>query len=436
MEKYERYKDSGIEWLGEIPEHWSICVLKNKYKTILGKMLQPNKMRSDDVLLNYLCSVNIKWRAINVENVKSMWFSKEDIRNYVLKKGDLLVTEGGDVGVSCIWNEELAVCGVQNALHIVRPQKYSSSRFLVYWLFFLKKNGYIDLICNKSTIAHLTKDKLGSLPLVNICLSQQEAIANFLDKKCEQIDRAVAQKEQAITLLNERRQIVIQRAVTRGLNPDVPLRDSGIDWIGQIPEHWEVKKLNNVSYKIGDGLHGTPSYDSNGSCYFINGNNLGKNNITITEKTNTVNDREKIKYLIPFTDNTVLISLNGSIGNLSFYNNENIILGKSAGYIILNSIQCKFYIKYYLSSSCVNDCYFKLSLMGTTIGNLSLETLRNTMVAYPPLSEQESIANYLDTVNEKIDRAISLKREEIEKLKEYKQTLINSVVTGKVKITQ
>lgn len=209
-----KMKDSGIEWIGEIPEHWKIGKVSYLYNVQLGKMLQPKQREESDTLEYYMCSANITWSGIKLDVLKQMWFSETEKENYLLKDGDLLVTEGGDVGVSCLWKNEIENCYIQNAVHRVRAKDNSDVKYLYYWLTVLKSTGYIDLICNKATIAHYTKEKLcGSLMIIPT-KAEQESIVEYLDNKCSKIDKVITQKESLIEKLTEYKKSLIYECVT------------------------------------------------------------------------------------------------------------------------------------------------------------------------------------------------------------------------------
>ena len=207
-------KDSGIEWIGKIPESWSISPIKYSYCITLGKMLQPSQKKEDDELCPYICAINLKWKCVDLSEIKQMWFSQREKNAYRLQKGDLLVTEGGDVAVSCIWNDEINECYFQNAIHRVRPKKNNSNRFLYYWMHVLKNSGYIDLVCNKATLAHYTKDKFEATPMPKISFDEQISITNYLDQKCTEIDALIESNNKTIEKLKEYRKSVIFEAVT------------------------------------------------------------------------------------------------------------------------------------------------------------------------------------------------------------------------------
>ena len=194
--------------------------------------------------------------------------------------------------------------------------------------------------------------------------------------------------------------------------------------LGEIPEEWSIVKLSDLSQKIGDGLHGTPKYVENSDYYFINGNNLVCGKVELYEDTKMVSEEDYIKNNKDLNENSLLISLNGTIGNVAYYNNEKIMLGKSSGYINLKGNINKKYIYYVLKTNTVLE-YFNKELTGTTIKNLSLSTLRNTPIPLPNIREQEKIALILSTVDEQIDNVDAL----IEKNKELKKGLMQTLLT-------
>ncbi|MDD3577148.1 MAG: restriction endonuclease subunit S, partial [Halothiobacillus sp.] len=163
--RYPSYKDSGVEWLGVVPEHWEVTALKRGFNVTLGKMLQPESSSPDDELLPYLRAANIKWGGVDTTDIKQMWVSKRDRAQLCLVKGDLLVSEGGDVGRSCLWEAELDDCYFQNSVNRVRARDGNSNRYLCYWMSTIKDKGYIDVVCNKSTIAHFTAEKVAAVPV-------------------------------------------------------------------------------------------------------------------------------------------------------------------------------------------------------------------------------------------------------------------------------
>ena len=244
---YPHYRDSGVEWLGDVPEHWEVYPLKRHFNVTLGKMLQNEPKSPDDVLRPYLRAANIKWGGADLSEIKSMWFSPAEVDNLTLESGDLLVSEGGDVGRSALWREEITPCHFQNSVNRVRSRGNARTDFLGYWMSVIKAQGYVDILCNKSTIAHFTAEKVAAVMVPIPSAAEQTAIAAFLDRETAKIDALVEEQRRLIDLLKEKRQAVISHAVTKGLDTTVPMKDSGVEWLGEIPAHWEIKRLKNIA---------------------------------------------------------------------------------------------------------------------------------------------------------------------------------------------
>ncbi len=207
-------KDSGVEWLGEIPRDWDGKKVKHAYRVQLGKMLQNEPNGPDDREAPYLRAANVLWGRVDLGDLREMWLSPRDKMKFGLAPGDLLVSEGGDVGRAAIWGGEIEECYFQNALNRVRSRGQDSVSFLFYWLYTLKHSGWMDVICNSATIAHYTAEKLGNTEIVLPSPSEQRAIAAFLDRETQRIDALVEKVERSIELLKEYRTALISAAVT------------------------------------------------------------------------------------------------------------------------------------------------------------------------------------------------------------------------------
>lgn len=214
--KNKEFKDSGIPWIGQIPKHWEVTKIKMYYKVILGKMLANNPSSIDDTLENYLSAINIKFEGVNTSEQKQMFFNKREKELYLLKQGDVLISEGGDAGTACVYNNEFYPCYIQNAVHkvITKNSKKAINKFLYYWIFFIKSVGYVNLICNKATLMHFTKEKVENNFIFLPPLNEQKEITEFLDKKCEKIDRLNENYTKQITALKEYKKSLIYECVT------------------------------------------------------------------------------------------------------------------------------------------------------------------------------------------------------------------------------
>ncbi|HHF4804651.1 TPA: restriction endonuclease subunit S [Haemophilus influenzae] len=272
-------------------------------------------------------------------------------------------------------------------------------------------------------------------------LSEQQKIAQFLDDKTAKIDRAVDLAEKQIALLKEHKQILIQNAVTRGLNPDVPLKDSGVEWIGQVPEHWDIKRFRNL-FDFGKGLSITKENLQDEGIPCVNyGEVHSRYGFEVIPKRDALKCVDS-KYLVfnnsmlnkgdfVFADTSE--DIEGS-GNFTYLNSSTrIFAGYHTVITRLKITAIHRYIAYYFDSLSFRN-QIRNKVKGVKVFSITQSILKGTFVLLPNLKEQQQIADYLDTQTAKIDQAIALKTAHIEKLKEYKSVLINDVVTGKVRV--
>lgn len=210
-----KMKHSGVEWLGEIPAHWDVSLVKRYYDVRLGKMLDSKRQNGDGFIKPYLRAANIHWGHVLLDEVSEMRFLARELGLYRLQNGDLLVTEGGvTVGRSAIWNSELEECYIQNSINRVRAKKVHTTKFLYYWLYSLKHAGLIDLIAERSTFGHLTKEKLENLVTVLPSETEIPTIVDYLDSQSERVGRIISRIEREIELLEEFRGALIDEVVT------------------------------------------------------------------------------------------------------------------------------------------------------------------------------------------------------------------------------
>lgn len=434
--RYPKYRESGIDWLGEVPEHWGVASLKRGFEVRLGKMLQTDKSSADDTLLPYLRAANIHWKGVELDDVKSMWFSLRDREQLLLNAGDLLVSEGGDVGRSAIWCDTGFDCYIQNSVNRIRARYGNSTKFLYYWMSTIKDKGYVDVLCNKSTIAHFTAEKVAEVPVPFPAHSEQKSIAAFLDRETAIIDALISEQEKLITLLAEKRQATISHAVTKGLNPDAPMKNSGVEWLGEIPENWEVAHLKRFCDLITDGAHISPETE-NGIFHFVstkdvNGDKINFDGALLTSELN-------YDYLVKngckprFGD--VLFSKDGTIGRTVVVSEEKEFVVASSLIIIRPNERMldSCYLNYLCKSSVVSqqvDGFVK----GAGLPRLSIQNILKVLGVFPPLQEQRNIAAFLET---EVTRFSELSYEAgvgIILLKERRSALISAAVTGKIDV--
>ncbi len=421
-------KDSGVEWIGEIPRDWDIVTTKRFFrneKRVVGENVDDYE-RLALTMNGVLKRSKDDSDGLQPEKFEGYQILKQN--ELVFKLIDLENVKTSRVGLS-------PYTGIVSPAYIVLTNQKDDNRFFYYWFISMYYNEIFNQLGGAGVRSALNAKEVLNLPIVSMPETTQHRIADYLDRKCSKMDEIIEKEGQVIKKLKAYKLSVITEAVTKGLNPNVPMKDSGVEWIGEIPEGWKLNKFKYLSLSIGDGIHTTPQYDTDGTIYFVNGNNIGGEFLVFKDGTNTINDEEYSNYKLPLlTKNTVFITLNGATyGKTSFYNGEKILLGKSAGYITLKNNENKEYIRYYLQSN-LAKLIMDLSLCGSTIANLSLRTLNDFIVPYPSHSEQEVIVNYLNKRIEKIDFSITKKQATIEKLTAYKKSLIYEVVTGKKEV--
>lgn len=307
--------------------------------------------------------------------------------------------------------------------------------FLFYYLSSLFYN-IIDSANSKSTVDSVRLPMLAEFPICIPLDIEQQTIAAYLDQKCGEIDELITLQEEMITKLQSYKQSVITEAVTKGLDKNVPLKDSGIEWIGEIPEHWEVVDLRHLCKKITDGSHFSPQITDEGGFYITVSN-------VFDDKIHFENAHKiSIKDFNTLITNgcqppigSVLLTKDGTVGRTAVVTDNNFVVLSSLAILSLKSNILAEYVKYVLDSETLQE-QMKLLMAGSALRRITLNKIYTLKMIYAPSSfEQQAIADYLDQKCNEIDELISIKQQKIEKLKEYKKSLIFECVTGKRKVS-
>ena len=428
-----KMKDSGIEWIGEIPEGWEISKVSYFYEVQLGKMLQPQKKSETDTEEKYLCAANVGKNSLSLDTLKTMWFSQTEKHQFDLKEGDLLVVEGGDVASCAIIEAPVRNLFFQNALHRVRPLHNESVAFLRYWLMTAKSYGYIDLICNKATIAHFSKEKFIALPIPVIPQDIQSKIVSFLDLECKQIDDLLSKSRSSIEEYKKLKQAIITQAVTKGVRGKREMKDSGVEWIGEIPKEWGRTKIKMIaSFFNGDrtSRYPQPSDFVDAGVAFLTSRNIDSDEVDLSETKYITDDKYKSLSGAKIQIDDIIFCLRGSVGKCAI--NRTLSCGTVAS--SLATIRSKDiypkYLLYFLLSN-IASTQTTIFMNGTCAANLSAENVGNYYITLPISAEQKEIANYLDAKCAEIDGLIAKKEQLVKELESYKKSLIYEVVTGK-----
>lgn len=433
LPKYPAYKPSGVEWLGEIPEHWEV--------TRLGKILSPNSKRNQPELplLSITREKGVILRDLDNEEENHNYIP-DDLSNYkILGEGQFGMNKmkawQGSYGISDYTGIVSPAYFVFELIDKIEPR---------YFHIAIRSKLYISFFGSASDGVRigqwdLSKERMKEIPFLIPSKEEQTTIASFLDHKTALIDQAIVIKEKQIELLKERRQILIHRAVTRGLNPNVKLKESGMEWIGEIPEHWEVVPVRRL-IDVRDGTHDTPLYIEDGddavplvTSKDFEGDEINFENIKKISKKDHLN----ISKRSGVAKADVLMSMIGGnigksviIGDFNDFSVKNVALFKCKGDLLLAK-----YLRYYFDSGILQN-QIDLKSRGGAQGFLSLGDIRNLIFFMMSYEERTQIVDYLEqNISTKIATAISLKEQEIEKLKEYKASLIDAAVTGKIKVS-
>lgn len=417
-------KDSGIEWIGQIPESWSVEALKRNVKIEMGQSPASECYNSDGVGFPFLQGNADFTDKFPVERMYT------SAANKFSKTGDLLLSVRAPVGAVNIADKEYAI---GRGLCAITGGRISIP-FLWYAMAVL--NHEFDANSTGSTFESINTEDVGNAKIMVPGEDEQRRIAEFLDAKCADIDALIAAKEKTNALLKERRQSIIYEAVTKGLNPDAPMKDSGIEWIGQIPEHWGVGKLGYfIEAFNGDRSSNYPSGNDiqDGGVPFLTSSNLERDVLDMSNSKYISEEKYKSMSGLKMELDDIIYCLRGSVGKCAINKTETCGTVASS----LMGIRCKKMIPDYLLfllKSSVIETQNALFMNGTCAANLSAENVCGYLVPIPNEAEQRKIAEYLQGRCSEMDELISANEATIQKFKEYRQSVIYEAVTGKIEI--
>lgn len=433
-------KDSGIEWIGQIPENWILTKIKYNNLIYTGNSISDNEKDNyqyQDNSVPYISTKDIDATTNSITYDTGMFISCMD-KNFKIapKNSSLLCIEGGSAGKKIGFTER-DVCFV-NKLCCFQSLKKCLSKYIYYSLqsssfltdFFLSMSGLIGGVSTKQI-------KNIFLPIPPI--SEQKKIADYLDKRCEKIDTAIDNQKQIIEKLKEYKQSLITETVTKGLNPNVKMKDSGIEWIGSIPEHWQDIKLKFNSYiraRLGwKGLK-AEEYVEQGypllSAFNIINNKLVFEDLKFINQMR-YDESPEIKLQ---KDDILLVKDGAGIGKCALVTNlpfPSTVNGSIAVVTTNKNLTSKFLYYYFLSK--LFQAYIERLKDGMGVPHLFQSDLKEICIVSPNKLEQKEITEYLDKKCNQIDEAIKQKEETINKLEEYKKSLIFECVTGKKEVT-
>jgi type I restriction enzyme, S subunit len=426
---------SAPDWLPSVPHHWTVASLGFRYEVQLGKMLNPDAAGGDH-LAPYLRNTDVQWGRINTDDLPSMSFDARERAKFALRPGDLLVCEGGDVGRAAIWTGELRECFYQKALHRVRPWRTGEEpRFLYYVLAAASARGAFLAEGNRSTIVHLTAEKLRAMRFPFAPPAEQRAIANFLDHKTAAFDALIAKKERLIAAAEERRDALISHVVLGALST-AKRRDSGTS-LGALPEHWAAKRLMHLTAPGRPIMYGIvlPGPNVDDGVPIIKSGNCTRETLRPELLHKTTFEIEAGYERSRVAKDDIVYAIRGSVGMATLVPDDvaGANLTQDAARIAPAPDVNPRWLLYVVQSAPVWS-QLAAGIVGATVKGINIRDLKRPFVPVPPRREQDEIAEHLDTEIGKLHELEASTAQSIDRLREYRQALIITAVTGQLDV--
>lgn len=412
MKRYDSYKDSGIEWIGEIPSHWEIKKLNWCFE-LIGSGTTP---KADNLL--YYLDGDTNWLLTGDLNDGEIFDTSKKITQKAIDDHSTLKVYPTESIVMAMYGATIGKLGVlkiettvNQACCVLSKPLHLNYKFAFYIL--LSARTEIINMSYGGGQPNISQELIKSFRVQIPNIEEQTSIANFLDRKTSEIDDIIADKKRLLELYEEEKTAIINQAVTKGLDPNVSMKDSGIEWLGEIPEHWEVKKLKYVA-KIGNGKDHKNVWDEDG-VYPIYGSGgiFGKSNEFIYDKP------------------SVLLGRKGTIDKPQFVEVPFWAVDTTYYTIINEDLVLPYY--FFLLTNTIDFNKYKY---GSAVPSMTQEVLKEILFAVPSLLEQEVIVHHIESECSKIDFKKARTEELIELLTEYRRALISEAVTGKIKVTE
>jgi len=424
-----------IEWVNTLPPTWNVKRLDALaiVKARLGwKGLKAEEYVEEGYI--FLSTPNLKGDDIDFENVNYITKARYDESpEIMLREGDvLMVKDGATLGIVALVKSLPAPATVNGSTAVIRSTNDCDSRFLYHWLRSQGIQQLIEKMKGGMGVPHLFQSDLRRFPVALPPIPDQQRIAAYLDEQTEKIDRLMDMRRRQMALLKEQRSALIQQAVTRGLNPNVPMKDSGLPWLGEIPEHWEIVCLKHLCSHIVDCLHATPDYTDDGEYPAIRTADIepGVMHITKAKKLRYTDYLNQIQRLAPKGGDIVYSREGERFGIAACVPpNVDLCISQRMMHFRCRSENSSEFIMWQLNTHTVYiqalQCVF-----GATSPHINVETVRNYLLTEPPLSEQREIVAFINAETQKTDRLLLAYHRQLTLLTEYRAALIHECVTG------
>jgi type I restriction enzyme S subunit len=434
---YQKYKDSGVVWLGDIPEHWEV----KRFKFLLSEPFKYGANEAAEIddpnLPRYIRITDVKDDG-NLRDDTFRSLPEEIAKDYILEESDILLARSGaTVGKTFIYRKSWGKAAYAGYLIRARVSGQNNSNFIYKFLQSKLYWDWVKSIFIQATIQNISAEKYSNLFITIPPLNEQEKIAQFLDYKTKQIDELIKKKETLIEKLDEKRTAIISHAVTKGLDSSVTMKDSGIEWLGDIPKHWKVIRLKHLANKITDGEHISPKNIDIG-IPLLSAKDIRERYIRFDDASYVTEEDAQVfwKRCKPEKGDILIVSRGATVGRIGFVEiNTKFCLMGSVILIKLNDIVYPDFIYFATNQNYVQKSIIQVSDASAQQA-IYLIDVKETKFFIPPYNEQKQISKHLDQKTTQIDQQKAKIKEAIELLKEYRTSLITNAVTGKIDVSQ
>ena len=426
------FKDSGIEWIGRIPKEWKTSAIKHLMTLYAGATPKSDKDELWDGSIPWVTPADYKTEDVYVSkgrrNISAAGLSS--CATTLLPINSIIFSKRAPIGLVVLNNVPL--CTNQGCIGCVPYKNKANSKYYYYVLSVFTEQ--FELYGSGTTFKEISANNFANFIVSVPPFTEQQRIANYLDKKCGEIDELIALQEQMIAQLTDYKQSVITEAVTKGLNPDTEFVPSGIDWIGDVPKGWKVCKLKYLCNYIKDGTHFSPNTIAEGYPYITatDVRGLGIDYANAKKVSEEVFLELQKAGCQPHNGDILLVKDGATTGRVGMMiDDTECVLLSSVAMLSPNKRVTNKYLMYVLMSDFMQS-QMRLSMAGAALPRITLTKLMNFNCLFAPLSEQHAIATYLDTKCSEIDSLIAIKQQKIGTLKDYKKSVIYEAVTGKM----
>ncbi len=449
---YPKHKDSGVEWLGEVPEHWEVRRLKLLLSDPLKYGANEAAENDDPELPRYVRITDIDENdSLRDDTFRSL--PRDMAIPYILRDGDMLFARSGaTAGKSFLYKDSWGMCAYAGYLIRARfDNKVMFPKFVRYFTSSVNYWQWISMAIIQATIQNVSAEKYSELLLTVPTFFEQRTIAAFLDAQTSKLDTLIAKKRELIDKLKEKRAALITRTVTRGLPPEAAkaagldphpkMKDSGVEWLGEVPEHWEVKRIKNIVDSIQIGPFGgmlTEVVDSQTGIKLYGQENIISGDFGIGFRWIP----ESVCYLIhnyEVKPGDVLITRKGSLGHSKIFpaNHEiGIIDSDTIRIRVDESVILNKYLQNVLNNSSFTEAQVDMNKRGAILSGVNTAVISGLIMCVPPVEEQDVIIKFLDRETAAIDALVAKVETAIDRLQEYRAALITAAVTGQIDVRE